>query len=198
MSRSVIGTQRELLQQNGDPSSGGGFGLSPAPSPVSGADPPTDSDPPPDSDPPTPIPTQPGIGSGPTDPSPSTPDTPNPGSSPMDPPAGHGSCDFWSSNYGSWPHILSTMSSIISIFGQPAFPMFPSSMTLLQALQNRKTDSYSSLLKQASASLLNAYAYKNFVYSSEDVKKMFVAALSSPQAAAAQASEFERANLGLK
>ncbi|KAH9300782.1 hypothetical protein KI387_012365, partial [Taxus chinensis] len=133
----------------------------------------------------------PTYGSTPTDNIPHIPEVPMQG-------IGEGSCDFWSSNFGSWPDILSTMSTIASIFGKPASSMFPSSMTLLQALQNSKSDAYSSLLKQASASMLNAFAYNNFEFSPEDVKAKFGAALTSPRAAAAQASEFARANLDLK
>ncbi|KAH9290498.1 hypothetical protein KI387_034615 [Taxus chinensis] len=175
-------------------SSGGGYGLNPPKDTGDSGSAPTD-----DGSIPTPtepdhkpsIPDVPTYGSTPTDNIPHIPEVPMKGT-------GDGSCDFWSSNFGSWPDILSTMSTIASIFGKPASSMFPSSMTLLQALQNSNSDPYSSLLKQASASMLNAFVYKNFKFSPEDVKAKFGAALTSPRAAGAQAFQFAQANLSLK
>ncbi|GLJ36167.1 hypothetical protein SUGI_0725660 [Cryptomeria japonica] len=196
--------QKNFGQQKGDndvdgsggglPSAGGGYGSNSGPIPDDGAsNPPIDAggdgSGPKDGSGSYPI--IPGMGGGPTDHMPTIPNFPFPTHSIP----GHGTCDFWSSNFGSWPNFLSTMSTIGSIFGKPASSMYPSSMTLLQALQNTKTDAYSTLVKQASASLLNSYTHKNFGYSPEEVKSLFAAALTSPQAAAAQASQFARANI---
>eukprot|EP01018_Ginkgo_biloba_P014174 Gb_40194 [translate_table: standard] len=141
------------------------------------------------------IPSYPGGGT--TIPTPYTPDNGHGSSIPTygSPSPASGTCKFWSSHSASWPDILSTISTISTIFGKSASSMFDGHMTLLEALETSKEDPYSSLLRQATASLLNSYAYINtFPFSPQDVKAKFNAALATPKAAAAQAAEFAEAN----
>lgn len=76
-------------------------------------------------------------------------------------------------------------------------PGFGASVNLLEALSNTRTDGYGELYREGTAAMLNSMISKNFPYTTQQVRDGFGrAALSSNQAAAAQAKLFKLANEG--
>lgn len=80
--------------------------------------------------------------------------------------------------------------------GVPSVPGFPSNINLLQALSNTRNDGYGALFREGSASLLNSMASTRFPFTTIQVRKDFIAALSSNEAAQGQAKVFRLANEG--
>lgn len=75
-------------------------------------------------------------------------------------------------------------------------PGFESSMNLLQALSNTRTDGYGEICREGVAALLNSMAQSKFPYSTTQVRDRFSAAISSNKAALTQARLFKLANEG--
>lgn len=69
-------------------------------------------------------------------------------------------------------------------------------LSLHDAVANKNTDSFSALLREGTAALLNSIACKTFPFTKLQVKSSILGALSSEGAAAAQAEVFKSANEG--
>ncbi|GJT80285.1 protodermal factor 1-like protein [Tanacetum coccineum] len=82
--------------------------------------------------------------------------------------------------------------------GLGSIPGFQSTMGLQEALSNTRTDGIGALYREGTASLLNSMVNRNFPFTTSRVRDSFVAALSSNNAAAAQAEIFKLANEGRK
>lgn len=76
-------------------------------------------------------------------------------------------------------------------------PGFAPSMTVQDALANNRADGIGALYREGTASLLNSMSNNNrFPYTTKQVRDRFISALSSDNAAAAQARLFKLANEG--
>lgn len=75
-------------------------------------------------------------------------------------------------------------------------PAFAPNLSLQQALGNTRNDGFGSLYREGTASLLNSMVNKNFVFTAQQVREKFTAALVSDKVAAAQAKVFKKANEG--
>ena len=80
--------------------------------------------------------------------------------------------------------------------GLGGIPGIQSTMSLQEALSNTRNDGIGALYREGTASLLNSMVNKNFPFTTSHVQDSFVAALSSNNAAAAQAEVFKLANEG--
>lgn len=69
-------------------------------------------------------------------------------------------------------------------------------ISLLDALNNTRTDGVGALYREGSAALLNSVAYKKYPLTTQQVKDAFAAAVDSDKAAEAQAEIFKQANEG--
>ncbi|KAJ8532219.1 hypothetical protein K7X08_012142 [Anisodus acutangulus] len=141
----------------------------------------------------TPTPSTPSAPIPPTTPiidpgTPSTPGTPTPS-----PPF---TCDYWRTHPGLIWGLFGWWGTVGGAFGVASAPGLGSNMNLLQALANQHTDGFGQLYREGTASLLNSMVSKRFTYSTTQVKNNFAAALSSDNAAAAQAQLFKLANEG--
>jgi hypothetical protein len=105
-------------------------------------------------------------------------------------------CRYWGGNPGGVPKILSLVASIARIFGPRLLKFFAHRPppSVYGALKDTSADPVSSLARQASASLINAYKYSDFPLSAPQVVSLFNAALDSPQLASAQADKFKLLN----
>ncbi|KAG6557151.1 hypothetical protein Mapa_001078 [Marchantia paleacea] len=120
---------------------------------------------------------------------------------PIDPPteepipwAAGCTASYWASTAEKWPEMYTESSTIGDAFGKEATAHY-GDVTLLDALLVTGKDGYSSLMKHGVASLFNSHKM-GFQYSTEEVKMQFNGAMSSEEAAAAQAVKFENANKG--
>ncbi|KAJ4812154.1 pollen Ole e I family allergen protein [Rhynchospora pubera] len=105
---------------------------------------------------------------------------------------------YWSSGSEAWPNIVPKEAAISKVFGSRVLERYEPSLTLLDATQRNDDvggSAFAKLVKHASAALLNAYARDGFPYDSWEVKVLLLQALVSEEAAAAQAGQFEQANL---
>jgi hypothetical protein len=110
-----------------------------------------------------------------------------------------GTCEYWSSNNSDIPGFLEGfLVNILQLLGinLGALP-FSTTTTLVQALNNRRTDAFGALMRQGSAALINSYHFANYAYTPQEVREGFNGALFSEQAAAVQAVKFENANHGV-
>lgn len=82
------------------------------------------------------------------------------------------------------------------VFGVSSLPGYGSSLSVLQALSNTRTDGLGALYREGTASLLNSMASRRFPFTAKQVRDSFVSSLSSNKAAAAQARLFKIANEG--
>jgi hypothetical protein len=105
-------------------------------------------------------------------------------------------CRYWGANPGGVPKILSLVASIARIFGPRLLKFFvhKPAPSVYGALKDSSSDPVSSLARQASASLINAYKYSDFPLSTSQVVSLFNSALDSPQLASAQANKFKLLN----
>lgn len=102
---------------------------------------------------------------------------------------------YWSEGKESWPRMLPVMSTVAKVLGSGALEGYGhSELTVLDAMKMEERDGYSSLLKQSSTALVNAYSREGFPYAPWRVKTLFIESLVSQQAAAAQAARFRSAN----
>lgn len=102
---------------------------------------------------------------------------------------------YWSEGKETWPRMLPVGSTVAKLLGSGALEAYGhSELTVLDAMRMEERDGYSSLLKQSSAALVNAYSREGFPYSPWRVKTLFIESLVSQQAAAAQAAKFRSAN----
>lgn len=65
---------------------------------------------------------------------------------------------------------------------------------MLGAIKDSSPDAMSSLAREGSASLINAYAYNDFPLTTGEVVSQFNDALSAPGLAAQQATKFQQYN----
>ncbi|PWA43817.1 hypothetical protein CTI12_AA532200 [Artemisia annua] len=105
--------------------------------------------------------------------------------------------NFWRNHL----HLLSDLlgwwrNTIGRSMGLGNIPGFHSTMSLQEALSNTRSDGIGALYREGTASLLNSMVNKNFPFTTSHVRDSFVAALSSNNAAAAQAEVFKLANEG--
>jgi hypothetical protein len=110
-----------------------------------------------------------------------------------------GTCEYWSSNNSDIPGFLEgALVNLLQLLGinLGALP-FSTTTTLVEALNNRRTDAYGALMRQGSAALINSYHFANYAYTPQEVREGFNGALFSEQAAAVQAVKFENANHGV-
>nr|GMC76776.1 protodermal factor 1-like [Ipomoea batatas] len=109
-------------------------------------------------------------------------------------------CIFWKTHpMQIWGLVGWNGNTIRSMFGMNNnnIPGFSGSVNLLEALSNTRTDGYGALYREGTAAMLNSMITKNFPYTTQQVRDSFGrAALSSNQAAAAQARLFKSANEG--
>ncbi|XP_019193004.1 PREDICTED: protodermal factor 1-like [Ipomoea nil] len=123
--------------------------------------------------------------------------TPPTGFDPNSPPF---PCTFWKAHPTLiWGMVGWNGNTIRSMFGMNNnnIPGFSGSVNLLEALSNTRTDGYGALYREGTAAMLNSMMTKNFPYTTQQVRDSFGrAALSSNQAAAAQARLFKLANEG--
>ncbi len=108
-------------------------------------------------------------------------------------------CRYWSSNNSDIPGFLEgALVNLLQLLGinLGALP-FSTTTTLVEALNNRRTDAYGALMRQGSAALINSYHFANYAYTPQEVREGFNGALFSEQAAAVQAVKFENANRGV-
>ncbi|XP_024520123.1 putative lysozyme-like protein [Selaginella moellendorffii] len=111
---------------------------------------------------------------------------------------GGGGCssNYWAQHPNSWPNLLTIYTTVTQVLGQVAYTIFGGPTTLLGALQNQSTDAYSSLLREATAALLNSYSRPGFQYSPSAIRTAFQSSLHSQRSAAYQAALFRHANSG--
>ncbi len=101
---------------------------------------------------------------------------------------------IWSA-LGSWP------SSVSHFFGAAGGAVAGGpSMSIQDALANKRTDGAGALLREGTAALLNSMTRPGFAYTTQQVRDAFAAAVAggSDSAAAAQAAAFKKANEGRK
>jgi hypothetical protein len=110
-----------------------------------------------------------------------------------------GTCEYWSSNNSDIPGFLEgALVNLLQLLGINLGDLpFSTSTTLVEALNNRRTDAYGALMRQGSAALINSYHFANYAYTPQEVREGFNGALFSEQAAAVQAVKFENANQGV-
>jgi hypothetical protein len=110
-----------------------------------------------------------------------------------------GTCEYWSSNNSDIPGFLEgALVNILQLLGINLGDLpFSTTTTLVEALNNRRTDAYGALMRQGSAALINSYHFANYAYTPQEVREGFNGALFSEQAAAVQAVKFENANRGV-
>lgn len=102
---------------------------------------------------------------------------------------------YWSEGKESWPRMLPVVSTVAKVLGSGALEGYGNSqLTVLEAMKMEERDGYSSLLKQSSTALVNAYSREGFPFAPWRVKTLFIESLVSQQAAAAQAARFRSAN----
>lgn len=104
---------------------------------------------------------------------------------------------YWSSIGEQWPRMVPPASTVWKAFGSRALEQrYGSGLTLLESTAGRsgEGDSFSVLLKQGIAALLNSYARKGYPYRAWEVKSLVIEATVSEEAAAAQARLFAIAN----
>jgi hypothetical protein len=168
------------------------------------------------SDPAPSVPYSPPASVSPVVPTPDVPYTPTP-YTPTDPvptptPSSPGTCTWWSSNTGSFPDVVSIVSTILDLFTSLTggsggsdgggitsiiSSIFGSQMTIYQGLTNTRTDGFGALARQSSAALLNSLTRRDYPFNALQVKVQFRNALGSQQQAFATARMFENANLAL-
>ncbi|WOL17079.1 hypothetical protein Cni_G25868 [Canna indica] len=106
-------------------------------------------------------------------------------------------CDYWRTHPAAIWGLIGYWGTIGQLFGAPAAGAFGSDPSLQEALANTRRDGMGALYREGTASLLNSLASKSFVFSTQQVRDAFNAAVvSSDKAAAAQAREFKKANEG--
>lgn len=102
---------------------------------------------------------------------------------------------YWIEGKETWPRMLPVVSTVAKVLGSGALEAYGhSELTVLDAMRIEERDGYSSLLKQSSTALVNAYSRVGFPYQPWRVKTLFIQSLVSQQAAAAQAAQFRSAN----
>lgn len=102
---------------------------------------------------------------------------------------------YWIEGKETWPRMLPIVSTVGKVLGSGAFEAYGHpELTVLDAMRMEEHDGYSSLLKQTSTALVNAYSREGFPYQPWRVKTLFIQSLVSQQAAAAQAAQFRSAN----
>ncbi|KAK3446228.1 protodermal factor 1 [Eucalyptus grandis] len=103
--------------------------------------------------------------------------------------------------YLSNPGVIIGLVGFVMPMG-PAFrvttpvPGFPAAQNLIQALGNTSADGLGALYREGTAALLNSIASNRFPFTTAQVRQSFVSALSSNEAASAQARLFKLANEG--
>ncbi|XP_020591799.1 protodermal factor 1-like, partial [Phalaenopsis equestris] len=114
------------------------------------------------------------------------------------PPFHPGTCSYWSTHPDKIKAVIGYFGTIADFFGAGCiFAYGGKNPTLHDAVANTNTDGYSSLLREATAALLNSIACKTFPLKQQQVKSCFLGALGNEGAAAAQAAVFKSANEGL-
>ncbi|XP_057796138.1 protodermal factor 1-like [Salvia miltiorrhiza] len=103
-------------------------------------------------------------------------------------------CTYWKNHPSLIWGMLGWSGSVGKAFGVSSVPGLGPNINLLQALSNTRTDGYGEICRQGTAALLNSMADAKFPYTTAQVRNSFAAALSSNDAAAAQARLFKRAN----
>ncbi|GLJ10368.1 hypothetical protein SUGI_0126970 [Cryptomeria japonica] len=105
---------------------------------------------------------------------------------------------YWGMNdrKEAWPRMVPVSSSVAKVFGSQALEAYGPTLTLLQAMAMKegKNDGYSSLIKESSAALVNAYGRPGFLFTAWRVKTLLIQSLVSEEAASAQAARFRIAN----
>lgn len=91
------------------------------------------------------------------------------------------------------PKLLSLLSTLAKLFG-PRLLKVIGDRSMMGAIKDESPEAMPSLAREGAASLINAYAYKDFPLSTMDVITHFNNALSSPELAAEQALTFQRFN----
>ncbi|XP_010272672.1 PREDICTED: protodermal factor 1-like [Nelumbo nucifera] len=134
----------------------------------------------------------------PSTPTPTTPTPTVPGISPpfdpnAPPPFFTGTCNYWATHPQLIWGLFGWWGTVAGIFGTPTFG---TSLTLPQALTNTRTDGYSALYREGTASLLNSMVNKRFPFTTQQVKDHFAASVVSERSAADQAKIFKQANEG--
>ena len=88
------------------------------------------------------------------------------------------------------------MASIARIFGPRLLKFFvhKPAPTVYGALKDTSSDPMSALAREASASLINSYKYRDFPLSPGEVVAQFNSALDSPDLASSQAMKFQSFN----
>ncbi|GLJ50839.1 hypothetical protein SUGI_1082940 [Cryptomeria japonica] len=107
--------------------------------------------------------------------------------------------DIWAKReYNCHWKIVSPDTKVSDVFGLEAGKRYGPNLTLWQGLIGRG-DVYKTLLREATAALLNSYTTLNFQYNSVSVGMHMYWALhsASPQYALKQAFSFKKANMGL-
>ncbi|KAG6387240.1 hypothetical protein SASPL_152427 [Salvia splendens] len=116
---------------------------------------------------------------------------PSPPSDPTSPPY---TCTYWKTHPSAIWGLLGWWGSVGNAFGVTNIPGMGAKMNLLQALSNSRTDGYGEICRQGTAALLNSMIDAKFPYTSAQVRDAFAAAITSSNAAAAQAHLFKLAN----
>ncbi|KAJ8485258.1 hypothetical protein OPV22_017743 [Ensete ventricosum] len=132
-------------------------------------------------------------------PTPTYPVIPSPPATPLlpfDPNTFPFTCDYWRKHSAAIWGLIGYWGTVGQLFGPPAAAAFGRSLSLPEALANTRADGIGALYREGTASLLNSLASKSFVFSTQQVRDAFNAAVVSDKAAAAQARVFKKANEG--
>ncbi|RWW05569.1 hypothetical protein BHE74_00018520 [Ensete ventricosum] len=103
---------------------------------------------------------------------------------------------YWRKHSAAIWGLIGYWGTVGQLFGPPAAAAFGRSLSLPEALANTRADGIGALYREGTASLLNSLASKSFVFSTQQVRDAFNAAVVSDKAAAAQARVFKKANEG--
>ncbi|MCO5563458.1 hypothetical protein L7F22_017100 [Adiantum nelumboides] len=113
--------------------------------------------------------------------------------------SGMGTSGFFGRNPSRIPKLLSLVSTLAKLFGPRLLKLLKGRKppTILGALKDTSPLPFSSLAREATASLINAYSYEDFPLSAGQVVSQFNAALDTPQTTAQQALKFQQLNEGV-
>ncbi|MCO5578843.1 hypothetical protein L7F22_032690 [Adiantum nelumboides] len=113
--------------------------------------------------------------------------------------SGMGTSGFFGRNPNRIPKLLSLVSTLAKLFGPRLLKLLKGRKppTILGALKDTSPLPFSSLAREATSSLINAYSYKDFPLSTGQVVSQFNAALDTPQTIAQQALKFQQLNEGV-
>ncbi|URD93114.1 hypothetical protein MUK42_01602 [Musa troglodytarum] len=105
-------------------------------------------------------------------------------------------CDYWRTHPEAILALFGFWCTLGQLFGSPAAYALGRNPSVLEALSNTRADGIGALYREGTASFLNSLVSRSFVFTAQQVKDAFNAAVVSNSAATAQAELFKRANEG--